>query len=82
MSTSYKFPLVKFVDDTELVGKVSNDEDALYHTQIENLWIDVIKNYLYLNVSTTKEMCIDFNKNQSCPNPVYIKREAVERVET
>ena len=27
-------------------------------------------------------MCIDFRKNQSCPKPVYIKGEAVERVET
>ena len=27
-------------------------------------------------------MCIEFRKNQRCPKPVYIKREAVERVET
>ena len=63
MSTSYKFPLVKFADDTELVGKVSNDEDALYHKQIENFvnWFD--KNYLYLNMSKSKEIFIDFRKN-------------------
>ena len=75
-------PLVKFADVTELVGKISNDEDALYHKQIENFvnWCD--KNYLYLNVSETKEMCIDFRKNQRCPKPVYIKREAVEKVDT
>ena len=29
-----------------------------------------------------KEMCIDFMKNQRCPKPVYIKGEAVERVDT
>ena len=63
---------MKFADDTELVGKISNDEDALYHKQIENFvnWCD--KKYLYLNVSKTKEMCIDFRKNQRCPKPVYI----------
>ena len=27
-------------------------------------------------------MCIDFKKNQRCPKPVYIKREAVEKVDT
>ena len=27
-------------------------------------------------------MCIDFRKNQRCPKPVYIKGEAMERVET
>ena len=43
-------------------------------------WWD--KNYLNLNVSKTKEMYIDFRKNQTCPKPVYIKGEAVESVET
>ena len=42
-------------------------------------WRD--KNYLNLNVSKTKEICIDFRKNQRCPKPVYIKGEAVERVD-
>ena len=62
--------------------KISNDEDVLYHKKIENFvnWCD--KNYLYLNVSKTKEMCIDFRKNKKCPKQVYIKGEAVERVET
>ena len=27
-------------------------------------------------------MCIDFRKNQRCPKSVYIKGEAVERVDT
>ena len=27
-------------------------------------------------------MCIDFRKNQRCPKPVYIKGEAIERVDT
>ena len=35
-STDELCPLVKFVDDTELVGKISNDEDTLYYRQIEN----------------------------------------------
>ena len=73
---------MKFADDTELVGKISNDEDALYHKQSENFVNCCDKNYLYLNVSKTKEMCIDFRKNQRCPKPVYIKGEAVKRVKT
>ena len=69
---------------TELVGKISNDEDALYHRQIDDEdvlyhkriehfvnWCD--KNYLYLNVSKTKEMCIDFRKNQICPKQPTLK---------
>ena len=38
-STNESNPLVKFADDTELVGKISNDEDALYHKQIENFML-------------------------------------------
>ena len=79
-STDESCSLAKFADDTELVGKIRNDEDAIYHKQIENFvnWCD--KNYLYLNVSKTKKICIDFRKTQRCPKPVYIKGEAVERV--
>ena len=97
-STDDSCPPVKFADDTELVAKISNDEDALYHKQTENfvnwceknyLYLNVSetvnwceKNYLYLNVSKMKEMCSDFRKNQRCPKPVYIKGEAVERADT
>ena len=49
--------------------------------QIENFvnWCD--KNYLYLNVSKIKDVCIDFRKNQRCTKTVYIKGEAAERVD-
>ena len=68
-------PLVKFAD-TELVGKISNDENALYHEQIENFvnWWD--KSFLYLNVSKTKEMCIDFRKKiKDAPNQSTLKEK-------
>ena len=34
-STDESCPVVKFADDIELVGKISNDEDVIYHQQIE-----------------------------------------------
>ena len=69
-------PLVKFAEDTELVGKISNDEYALHHKQTENFvnWCD--KKY-FLNVSKMKEMCTDFSKNQRCLKTVYIKWEDI-----
>ena len=59
-STDESRPVVKSADDTELVGFFFfyfNDEDALYHKQIENCvnWCD--KNDLYLNVSETVNWC-------------------------
>ena len=81
-NTDESCPVVKFADDTELVGKLSNDEDGLYHKETENSVNSCDKNYLYLNVNNTKEMCIDFGKNQRCPKPVNIKGEALERIKT
>ena len=52
-NTAESCPSVKFADDTELVGKISNDEDALHHKQIENFVNSCNKKYLYLNVSKT-----------------------------
>ena len=54
---------MKFANDTELFGKISKYNDALYHKQIENIvnWCD--KKYLFLNVSNTKEMCVDVRNN-------------------
>ena len=80
-STDKLFLLVKFVDDTELVGKLVMIKMHYTTSRLKTVnWCD--KNYLYLNVSKTKKMCIDFRKNQRCPKPVYVKGEAVERVDT
>ena len=73
ISTDESCPLVKFVDDTELVGKISNDEDALYHKQIENFinWCD--KNYLYLNVSKTRVLTL--GRIKDVPNQSTLKEK-------
>ena len=59
-----------------MVGKISNEEDALHHKQTENFvnWCD--KNYLYLNVSKMNNYT-DFRKNQRCHKTVYIKWEDI-----
>ena len=44
--------------------------------RLKTLCIGVIK------IACILEKCIDFRKNQTCPKAVYIKGEAVKRVET
>ena len=73
---------MKSADDTTLVGKISNDVDALLHKQIEKFVNKCGKHYLYLNISKTKDMCNDFRKNQTRPKAAYIKGDTVGRVET
>ena len=57
--------MVKFADDTTLSGLILNGDDSIYRTQISSLvsWCET--NNLILNVDKTKEMIIDFSKNQS-----------------
>lgn len=73
--------LVKFSDDTALLsllqGAQSGHGSAL--SQFVN-WCD--DNFLDLNVTKTKELIIDFRKNQSTPEASIIHGENVEIVET
>ena len=74
-STDESCPLVKFADDTELVGKTSNDEDALYHKQTENFvnWCD--KNYLHLNVPKQKRCALILGRIKDVPNQSTLKEK-------
>ncbi|KAK2182508.1 hypothetical protein NP493_352g03041 [Ridgeia piscesae] len=39
-------------------------------------------NFLHLNVSKTKEMCIDFRRNRTVISPIVINGEPVEQVDS
>ena len=40
------------------------------------------KNILHLNVSKTKEMCIDFRRNRTVNSPIVINGEPVEQIDS
>ena len=72
----------KYADDTALVGKIVNDDNSNYLTEINTFvdWCD--RNFLELNVTKTKELIVDFRTtNKTIPEPVTIKGSAVERVD-
>ena len=72
--------LIKYADDTALTGLIIDDQCSHYLNSVQSFvnWCD--KNYLQLNVTKTKEMVIDFRKNNAVPDPVILKGENVERV--
>ena len=72
--------IVKYADDTAIVGLISKDDDKDYLDCIDfvNLWCN--QNYLDLNVSKTKEMLWDFRRNHVTPVPVVIDDLSVECV--
>ena len=73
--------MVKFADDTTNTGFISNNDETMYREEVANIeqWCD--KNDLEWNVPKTKEMIIDFRRNEDPPPPLVVKGEVVERVD-
>ena len=64
-----------------MTGLISDKDEDNYRHEIENIvsWCD--NNNLFLNVSKTKEMIIDFKNNKSNIQPIIINNTEVEQVE-
>eukprot|EP00061_Rhincodon_typus_P004123 g21804.t1 len=70
-----------FVDDTNVVGRISNNDDSEYRKKIECLVSWSNDNDLSLNVDKTKELMIDFGKKGRGHAPIYINGAEVERID-
>lgn len=71
--------IIKFADDTTVVGLIQND-DLAYIDEVQKLMVWCADNNLALNPSKTKELVIDFRKKREEPAPLYIKGDVLERV--
>ena len=80
-NNSDKTCIIKYADDTVVVGLVNEDDDSEYLKCISKLesWCDT--NYLCLNVKKTKEMHWDFRKTSTPKTPVKLKNIDVETVQ-
>ena len=75
--------IVKFADDTTVLGLINNNDEKEYRAEVQHLasWCD--SNNLALNTKKTKEMIVDFRKKQPEHHiPLTISSEVVERVST
>ncbi len=73
--------IVKFADDTVVLGLNNNNDEAAYLDEVERLTSWCQDNCLSLNVSKTKELIVDFRKRQQRPyTPLMISGTPVERV--
>ncbi len=73
--------IVKFADDTVVLGLISNNDETTYLGEVERLTSWCQDNCLSLNVSKTKELIVDFRKRQQLPyTPLMISGTPVERV--
>ena len=74
-------PLLKFADDTTLIGLVSDSDESEYRHEVSSLvsWCDT--NNLQLNASKTREMIVDFRKRKSPLAPIIVNGDSIERVD-
>ena len=72
--------ILKYADDTVVIGMVTNSDETDYRTEIGSVvqWCE--ENHLVLNATKTKEMVFDFRQRPSCVFPVNIRNANVELV--
>ncbi|KAI4890788.1 hypothetical protein NFI96_000034 [Prochilodus magdalenae] len=70
----------KFSDDTAIVGCVRNGQEREYRSLVEDFVEWCTTNHLKLNITKTKEMCIDFRRSRPSQQPISIKGVDVEVV--
>ena len=59
--------LIKFADDTALIGLISKDDDSAFLSQVDSFVNHCDANYLELNVSKTKRDGDRLSPNQTRP---------------
>ena len=76
-SSNESCSIVKFADDTVLIGLISDDDSSKYVDEI-NKFVTYCKiNFLELNVKKTKETIIDFITSKVLPDPIIINDHTV-----
>ncbi|KAK1794450.1 hypothetical protein P4O66_011319, partial [Electrophorus voltai] len=82
-ATSSSTIIVKFADDTVVMGLISDNDERAYLEEIKHLENWCQENNLLLNVSKTKELIMDCSKKQERHyQPVRISGTTVERVDS
>ena len=64
--------IVKFADDTTVVGMITGGNEEAYRDKVLNLERWCATNNLALNISKTKELILDLRRNSATPAPLYI----------
>ncbi|MEL6802586.1 MAG: reverse transcriptase domain-containing protein, partial [Bacteroidota bacterium] len=73
--------MVKFADDTSILGLITNHDESAYRGEVEKMVAWCGDHNLVLNTSKTKEMIIDFRRTGCLSlSPLLIGNEEVERV--
>ncbi len=74
--------LLKFADDTTLIGLIQDGEESAYRQEVKELAVWCSLNNLELNTLKTVEMIVDFRRNPPALPPLTIMDSTVTTVES
>ncbi len=74
--------LLKFADDTTLIGLIQDGDKSAYRQEVEQLAVWCSLNNLELNTLKTVEMIVDFRRNPPALPPLSITESTVTAVES
>jgi hypothetical protein len=67
---------------TTVVGLITNNDQTAYRKEVRALGVWYQENNLSPNINKTKELIVDFRKQQREHPPIHIDRTTVEKVES
>uniref|UniRef100_A0AAV2LQF9 Alkylated DNA repair protein AlkB homologue 8 N-terminal domain-containing protein n=1 Tax=Knipowitschia caucasica TaxID=637954 RepID=A0AAV2LQF9_KNICA len=74
--------LIKFADDTTLIGLICNNDESAYRREVDRLVSWCSGNNLELNAQKTVEMIVDFRKSTVPPPPPSVMDSPITSVES
>jgi hypothetical protein len=74
--------IIKFADVSTVVGLITNNDETAYREEVRALAEWCQENNFCLNVNKTKELIVDFRRQQREHALIHIDSAAVERVKT
>lgn len=81
-SSHQSVKLLKFADDTTVIGLISGDDESAYRWEIDHMETWFGRNNLELNPLKTVEMVVDFRKNPAALTPITLGGSPVNTVES
>ncbi len=74
--------LLKFADDTTLIGLIQDSDESAYRQEVKELAVWCSLNNLELNTLKTVKMIVDFRRNPPALPPLTIMNSTVTAVES
>jgi len=72
--------IIKFADDTTVVGLITAGDELAYRDEVERMTVWCTENNLMLNTTKTMEIVLDFRRRKEAIQPLFIGWECVERM--